>query len=154
VFPITVPPLRERRDDILLLAGFFLDQARIRLGLGPVRLAVDARAALLAHDWPGNVRELEHTILRAALRASGGRRRETVVLDGAALELTGKHVVVPPPVIVEDHATLADAIDNLKRQRIAAAIERCDGNWAEAARRLGLDRGNLHRMAKRLGIHT
>jgi len=76
------------------------------------------------------------------------------VLDGAALELAEGRVVVPPRVIVEDHATLSDAIDNLKRQRIAAAVERCDGNWAEAARRLGLDRGNLHRMAKRLGMHT
>jgi anaerobic nitric oxide reductase transcription regulator len=154
VYPIEVPPLRERRDDILLLAGFFLDEAQARLGLGLVRLAADARAALVGHDWPGNVRELEHTILRAALRASGGRRRETVVIDAATLELPATRAASAPPAPPDDDSTLSAALDNLKRQRIAAAIERCHGNWAEAARRLGLDRGNLHRMAKRLGMRT
>ena len=151
VYPIAVPPLRERRDDILLLAGFFLDEARIRLGLGPVRLAADARVALLAHDWPGNVRELEHAILRAALRAAGGRRRETVVIEAATLELPSvtPRISVPPP---DDRQTLEESIEELKRRRIAETVERCGGNWAEAARRLGLDRGNLHRMAKRLGM--
>jgi anaerobic nitric oxide reductase transcription regulator len=154
VYPIHVPPLRERSDDILLLAGFFLDEARIRLGLGAVRLAPDARSALVAHDWPGNVRELEHTILRAALRASRGRRRETVVIDRLALDMP-KTASIPAPVkCVDDLLPLDEAIDALKRRRIADAIERCDGNWARAARRLGIDRANLHRMAKRLGMRS
>jgi len=154
VYPIHVPALRDRADDILLLAGFFLDEARIRLGLGQVRLASEARMALVAHDWPGNVRELEHTILRAALRASGGRRRETVVIDLAALELP-KLARTPPVVVaaVEELVPLDQAVEELKRRRIAAAIDRCDGNWSRAARQLGLDRANLHRMAKRLGMH-
>ena len=156
VYPIHVPPLRERRDDILLLAGFFLDEARIRLGLGPVRLDVDARAELLAYDWPGNVRELEHTILRAALRASGGRRRETVVIDAAALDMakTTKAAPASAAVPIDDTMPLDRAVDDLKRRRIAGALERCDGNWARAARQLGLDRGNLHRLAKRLGMRA
>ncbi len=153
VYPIHIPPLRERADDVVLLAGFFLDEARIRLGLGSVRLTEDARVALTAHDWPGNVRELEHTILRAALRASGGRRRETVVLDSAALELTKRtrpHAIAD--VAQEAEVSLDVAIDDLKRRRITAAVERCDGNWARAAKQLGVDRANLHRMAKRLGM--
>jgi anaerobic nitric oxide reductase transcription regulator len=154
VYPIHVPPLRERADDILLLAGFFLDEARIRLGLGAVRLAADARAVLVEHDWPGNVRELEHTILRAALRAAGGRRRETVVIDASALDLTrtrSASVVASTPINTQ--LPLEQAVEDLKRRCIADAIERCNGNWARAARQLGLDRANLHRMAKRLGMH-
>ena len=154
VYPIAVPPLRERREDIPLLAGVFLDEARKRLALGQVRLTADARAALVAHDWPGNVRELEHTILRAALRAAKGRRRETVVVDADALELAPRTMPPASPIPVEDQSTLEQAIDDLKRTRIAAAVDRCHGNWAQAARRLGVDRGNLHRMAKRLGMRT
>lgn len=153
VYPIHIPPLRERVDDIALLAGFFLDEARIRLGLGAVRLTQDARMALTSYDWPGNVRELEHTILRAALRASGGRRRETVVLDSSSLELTKTtRAVALPDVVPEANVPLEVAVDDLKRRRINAAIERTQGNWARAARQLGLDRANLHRMAKRLGL--
>jgi anaerobic nitric oxide reductase transcription regulator len=153
VYPIHVPPLRDRAEDIVLLAGFFLDEARVRLGLGSVRLTADARAALTAYDWPGNVRELEHTILRAALRAAGGRRRETVILDSTALELTKPaRTAVTADVAHDVDVTLEVAVDELKRQRITAAIDRCNGNWAHAARQLGLDRANLHRMAKRLGL--
>ncbi|HEY5948256.1 MAG TPA: nitric oxide reductase transcriptional regulator NorR, partial [Kofleriaceae bacterium] len=156
MFPIYVPPLRDRADDILLLAGFFLDEARIRLGLGAVRLTADARAALLAYDWPGNVRELEHTILRTALRASGGRRRETVVIDRAVLDLPTATRPVAATVSPELEAIipLEQAVSDLKRNRIATAIERCDGNWARAARLLGVDPANLHRMAKRLGMRA
>ncbi len=156
VYPIHVPPLRERPDDVILLAGYFLDEARIRLGLGPVRLTSEARMLLAAHDWPGNVRELEHTILRTALRASGGRRREMVVIDPAALELaratrTSPATASPAP---DDGLPLDRAVEDLKRRRIVDALARCEGNWARAARQLGLDRGNLHRMAKRLGMRA
>jgi anaerobic nitric oxide reductase transcription regulator len=156
VYPIHVPPLRERTDDILLLAGFFLDDARIRLGLGTVRLDADARSALVAHDWPGNVRELEHTLLRAALRAAGGRRREMVIIDSAALDLpSGLRSTRPAPAsapALDELLPLEQAVEDLKRRRIAAAVERCSGNWSRAARQLGVDRANLHRMAKRLGM--
>ncbi|MDK6792817.1 sigma 54-interacting transcriptional regulator, partial [Escherichia coli] len=56
VYPLHVPPLRERARDVLLLAGYFLEQNRSRLGLSSLRLGADAQAALLAYDWPGNVR--------------------------------------------------------------------------------------------------
>src|SRR5690606_16148675 len=65
VYPLAVPALRERGRDILLLSGFFLEENRVRLHLGGLRLDPDAQAALLAYDWPGNVRELEHLIGRS-----------------------------------------------------------------------------------------
>ena len=70
VYPIHVPPLRERRPDIPLLAAHFVDLGRQRLGLGPVRLTEDARERLVGADWPGNVRELENVISRGVLRAA------------------------------------------------------------------------------------
>ncbi len=89
VYPLVVPPLREREDDVLLLAGCFLEQNRSRLGLDGLRLAADAQAALLAHDWPGNVRELEHLISRSALKALAGHkgRPRIVSLTAAHLDL-------------------------------------------------------------------
>src|SRR5512143_518093 len=73
VFPLRVPPLRERRDDIPLLVAHFADEARRRLGLGPLRLPDEARERLVAADWPGNVRELENVVSRAVLRAAWNR---------------------------------------------------------------------------------
>jgi anaerobic nitric oxide reductase transcription regulator len=151
VYPLPVPPLRGRGDDVALLAGHFLDQARLRLGLGPVTLTAAARAALYAHDWPGNVRELEHILMRAALRAAGGTRHAPVVIDVGHLglaPLTASADVAGEP----DGLPLEEAIDAFKRRRIQAAVSASGGNWAHAARRLGLDRGNLHRTAHRLGL--
>ena len=71
VYPLRVPPLRERGRDILLLAGYFLEENRPRLGLRSLRLDHEAQAALLDYRWPGNVRELEHLVGRASLKALG-----------------------------------------------------------------------------------
>ncbi len=152
VFPLQVPPLRDHREDIPVLSGHFLDLARERLGSGPVRLTVAARRALREHDWPGNVRELEHTLLRAALRASEGRGAQTVLIDVEHLGLEREPAAAgrgerPSP------RRLRDAVDDFTRSLIQAMVAECGGNWAEAARRLGLQRGNLHRLAARLRLH-
>jgi len=160
VYPIQVPALRERRDDISLLAGFFLNDARMRLGLGRIRLTAAARTALEAADWPGNVRELEHTILRAALRASAGRRHELVVIDAPHLGLLcaptapGDAELHPLllPATTDTVSSFHDTVDHAKRDRILGALRAANGNWAAAARALGMDRGNLHRLGRRLGL--
>jgi anaerobic nitric oxide reductase transcription regulator len=159
VYPLHVPPLRDRRDDIGLLSGHFLDRARARLGVGQLRLSVAAREMLRAYDWPGNVRELEHTLLRASLRASEGRLNETIVIDTRHLDGPG---LVPSPETVtastEERALpsasqpLREAVDAFTSKLITSTVAKCDNNWAEAARRLGLQRGNLHRLADRLGV--
>ncbi len=172
VYPIHVAPLRERRDDVLVLAGFFIDRARARLGLESIHLTPAARLALAAYEWPGNVRELEHVLLRGALRAAAGRKRAVHIepahlgLDArsaATAELAavegagpGTGAVDGAPSSSEDaggpELTLAEAVERCQRRTIEAAVARADGNWAEAARHLGVDRGNLHRIAKRLGL--
>lgn len=156
MFPIHVPPLRERREDIALLAGHFLDQTRRRLGLGPVRLTEASRQWLHAGEWPGNVRELDHVLGRAVLRASMGVERGLPVVVqpvhlGANLPSAG--AASPPP---RDGAPTAvrlhDAVEETKRTLIRRAVAEHDGNWAAAARALGMARGNLHHMARRLGL--
>ncbi len=146
VFPLHVPPLRDHPDDVPVLSGHFLELASERLGVGPIRLTIAARKKLRDHAWPGNVRELEHTLTRAALRASRGQRASTVLVDAHHLGLERVTSVAT------QSPRLRDAVDELMREMIRTAVKDCDGNWAEAARRLGLQRGNLHRLAKRLQL--
>lgn len=161
VYPLRVPPLRERREDIPLLAAYFLDQSRRRLGLGPIRLSSEARETLAAADWPGNVRELENVLSRAILRAAGGRRdRSSIVVDARQLDIpaaipeaaapAGDSARIAPPA----RRSLRELTLQFQRDAIEHALERSGGNWAAAARLLGMHRGNLHHLAKRLGLRS
>ncbi|MDH4653771.1 MULTISPECIES: nitric oxide reductase transcriptional regulator NorR [unclassified Pseudomonas] len=158
VYPLRVPPLRERGRDVLLLTGFFLEENRARLGLRSLRLSQDAQAALLGYDWPGNVRELEHLIGRAALKALAACAERPRILTLTANDLAlpssqptaaSNPIEAPTALAVGD---LREAVDQYQRQLILASLESHQQNWAAAARELGLDRANLLRLAKRLGI--
>jgi anaerobic nitric oxide reductase transcription regulator len=160
VYPVPIPPLRERAQDVLLLAGRFLELNRARLGLRSLRLTPAAEDALLRYPWPGNVRELEHVIGRAALKAvsRGATRQDIVSLPPELLDLDGPSLA--PPVGAAASARvptgpllpLRDAVDAFQREQIARALQIHDGHWAAAARALGLDASNLHKLARRLGM--
>lgn len=107
VFPIEVPALRERGKDILLLAGHFLEQNRVRLGLRGIRLSPEANQLLLQYRWPGNVRELEHIISRAALKiiASGINRNEITTLEA-------KYLDIHPSRNIEDQNISSSLLDS------------------------------------------
>jgi anaerobic nitric oxide reductase transcription regulator len=167
VYPLRVPPLRERGRDALLLSGFFLEENRSRLGLGSLRLDHDAQAALLAYGWPGNVRELEHLISRSVLKALGRQcpRPRIVTLTAADLGLSSS--AQPPasadqnapaePVQPADDAMLTTAglrptVEAFERRLIEQCLERHTYNWAAAARELQMDRANLVRLARRLNL--
>ena len=161
VYPLQVPPLRERGRDALLLAGHFLEQNRARLHLRGLRLSAEAQAALLAHHWPGNVRELEHLLGRAALKARARLPERPRILSLETIDLDlGAPAVLPaapgnPPAPADEGAVIVDlrsAVDAYQRQLVLAALARHQDNWAAAARELGLDRANLHRLAVRLGL--
>ena len=158
VYPLRVPPLRERRDDVPVLAAHFLDRARRNLGLGPVRLSPEAREALVAAPWPGNVRELENVISRAALRAAAGSRdRAAILVDVEHLGLEpdgGPTTEIVSQVARDTQASLdlRTRTDEFQRREIERAVSRNGGNWAAAARDLGMHRSNLHRLASRLGL--
>jgi anaerobic nitric oxide reductase transcription regulator len=159
VFPLQVPPLRERGGDVLLIAGFFLEENRSRLGLRALRLAPDAEAFLSAYHWPGNIRELEHLVARSALRAAFGKQhdpRGIVTLRAADLApLAGETMVMPPPAQTGPATaapTLRDALAQYERQLIEQSLQRNRNNWAATARELKVDRANLGRSARRLGL--
>ena len=168
VYPVPIPPLRERGNDVLVLAGRFLELNRARLGLRSLRLSPDAQAALRRYRWPGNVRELEHVISRAALKAlsRGVDRNEIVTLEAGLLDLDALDEPVPTPrsdapmapvaggalSLAAPTGTLRDAVDACQRQVLNAALVAHGGNWAQAARTLDVDPSNLHKLARRLGL--
>ncbi|MFC3814759.1 nitric oxide reductase transcriptional regulator NorR [Lysobacter sp. GCM10012299] len=159
VYPLLVPPLRERGHDILLISGYFLEENRRRLGLSALRLTADAQAALLAYPWPGNVRELEHLIARSSLRALAARavRPRILSLESGDLDLPGERprMEVPNPetaTAAPVGENLRDSLAAMERRLIQEALERHGNNWAAAARSLGVDRANLARSARRLGL--
>ncbi|MBA4501179.1 nitric oxide reductase transcriptional regulator NorR [Marinobacterium marinum] len=166
VYPVTVPPLRERGRDVLLLAGHFLELNRRKLGLGSLRLSRNACAALMAYNWPGNVRELEHLMSRAVLRLSASRKSSVRVLtlDAELLALPSKRgvpgtsemdseVVLSVPQYV-DNASLREATDRFQVELISRVLHRNACNRTAAARELGVDPGNFNRLLKRLNVNV
>ncbi|WP_442800761.1 nitric oxide reductase transcriptional regulator NorR [Shewanella sp. AS16] len=171
VYPMSVPPLRHREGDVALLAGYFVEQLRRKLGIRQLALDSEAIELLCRYDWPGNVRELEHVLARATLRArnENGARQQA----GSIIRIYAKHI--EQLVATQSQGADDDSIDlepnpaqerpapgqqlNLKqqtetyqRQLIARVLSQENGSWSAAAKRLDTDRANLSRLAKRLGI--
>ncbi|WP_043531353.1 nitric oxide reductase transcriptional regulator NorR [Litchfieldella xinjiangensis] len=166
VYPVRIPPLRDRDADVLVLAGHFLELNRARLGVRSLRLSADAEQALCAYPWPGNVRELEHVISRAAIKAlgRGADRGDIITLEAALLDLsrdslssTDTGEPQAPSTVVTGASEpvlepLHDSVERVQRQAIERALAHADGKWAAAARLLALDPSNLHKLARRLGL--
>ncbi len=163
VYPIPIPPLRERGNDVLVLAGHFLELNRARLGVRSLRLSPAAELAVLKYPWPGNIRELEHVISRAALKAisHGVDRNSILTLDSGLLDLEPAESsqiedVLPRVQPGDRHSETAGAlrlqVENCQRQAIREALESSHDNWAAAARMLELDPSNLHKLARKLGM--
>ncbi|CAB3647645.1 nitric oxide reductase transcription regulator [Achromobacter marplatensis] len=161
VYPVPIPPLRERGNDVLLLAGRYLELNRARLGLRSLRLSEDAEEMLRRYSWPGNVRELEHVISRAAIKAvsHGANRNDIITLETSLLDVSDHNAPVPvtEALALDDgpaagQPSLRDTVDACQRQAIRRALQAHDGNWAHAARALDVDPSNLHKLARRLGL--
>ena len=158
VYPLHVPPLVQRGNDIVLLAGHFLERTSRRLGIRQLTLGNDAAEVLLRYSWPGNIRELEHVISRASLKAKARRGSSGIIAitaDDLDLSHETEQVVSLPSVVkTGDGVTmsLTEATKQFQRQSIEQAIRLTNGNWSDAGRILDMDRSNLVRLAKRLGI--
>jgi len=148
VINITMPPLRERRDDISLLVEHFLD--KYRFPSAPVtRISEEALATLIAYDWPGNVRELENAIERSVVLAQGR-------------VITPQHLIFSPSSAdarlidvmqrVNQRVTLRDMVAELERLAIDEALRQLSGNTARAAEALGLSRRALYGKMHELGL--
>ncbi|MDP6776852.1 MAG: sigma-54 dependent transcriptional regulator [Candidatus Latescibacteria bacterium] len=141
VFPIDIPPLRRRREDIPSLVDRFLnDYAPDR----QVRMAPEAMDLLCRYDWPGNVRELQNEVQRALLLAEGSNR---IGQDSLSEDIRGASAGADPPP-----GTVKRAVEELEKEMIAAALGRCKGNRTHAAKELGLSRYGLLKKIERYEI--
>lgn len=160
VYPLPVPPLRQRNNDFLLLAGYFLEKNQHQLGVQKLRLSQNAVQQLARYDWPGNVRELEHLLSRASLKAIREQRHQSVIsIEHTHFDLAEPSAAEPMPVMVNRDAPdegqgLRESVDQFQRQLIEAAMAQHNGNLAAVARQLKLDRSNLVRTMGRLGLPT
>ncbi|BBO73941.1 acetoacetate metabolism regulatory protein AtoC [Desulfosarcina widdelii] len=149
VMPLNVPPLRERLDDIPLLADYFLKRYAEK-NRKPVKgftpLSMDM---LLKYDWPGNVRELENAVERAVILLTGDHITEkqlplNIVRKYPELDRSGASASPPPDG--------TRSLEEIEREAITATLQATDGNKSEAARRLGITRKTLHNKLKSYGI--
>src|ERR1041384_4326129 len=143
VVSIPMPPLRERRQDIPLLASYFVAEYSRKCKRRVMGISPEARRLLCAYDWPGNVRQLQNTIERA------------VVLGSAELILPEDL----PETLLESDATIEDspvgyyeAIKRAKKQLITKTLQQTEGNFTEAAKLLGIHPNNLHRLIRELNL--
>jgi Nif-specific regulatory protein len=143
VFPIHIPPLRERKSDILLLADFFVEKYAKSYHKKVLRISTPAIDMLMAYHWPGNIRELENCIERSVLLSTDG------VIHGHHLPPTLQTAEASGTTHV---GTLQESLDNLERELITDALKSARGNCAGAARALGISERIMGLRIERFGI--
>jgi DNA-binding NtrC family response regulator len=152
VLQLELPPLRDRREDILPLAGHFIAAAAERHALRALPLHESARRALLAHAWPGNVRELRNVMERALVVSEG----DAITATDLPAAVTGSTPALSAADAVLAELPYADAreraLEGFDRALLSAALERHDGNISATARALGLHRQSLQKMIRRLSL--
>jgi Nif-specific regulatory protein len=150
VFRIHLPALRERQDDILVLAEHFLRKLAERMGRSQADLSEQARQLLLVHHWPGNIRELQNTIERALILAHGE------LISGAHLGIIeyspGAAGIGLKAAAVESSAPVTQPLAELEKQSVIEALRRAKGNKSHAAAALGLSRGALYTRLRRFRL--
>jgi DNA-binding NtrC family response regulator len=140
---IALPPLRERKEDIPVLANYFLRRFAVETKKNFTEITHEAQEKLLAYEWPGNVRELANAIERAVVLGSGPKL--------TIQDLPGKLISTAP--IAERHRfSYHDAVDDYRRGLIVRTLAQTQGNRAAAAKLLGLQRTYLSRLIKTLGV--
>ncbi|HTP52799.1 MAG TPA: sigma-54 dependent transcriptional regulator [Anaeromyxobacteraceae bacterium] len=141
VIPVTLPPLRERKEDIPILVDHFLDRLEAELKRR-VQVSPEAMAALLAHDWPGNVRELRNVLERGAVVAQGDviKPSDLGLAPSAARPASANAPGEPP------------TLEDVERRHIAEVLQHTGGNVSQAARLLAIDRVTLYNKIKKFGL--
>src|SRR5271157_1143022 len=146
VFPLRLPPLRERREDIPALIEHFALQVTAINGWKPMRFTADAMAALQEQPWPGNVRELRNAVERLMLLATS----DEVTAETVALALPAS--AASPELSVTASGPLADRVHAYEKQTILAELKRNHYQVSNTARALGLERSHLYKKAEQVGI--
>jgi anaerobic nitric oxide reductase transcription regulator len=159
VYPVETPPLRERKEDITLLAGFFVEKSLVQLGLYAVQIGDDALQLLLRYNWPGNVRELKNVISRSVLKASfDSGNNETIIILPKHLSGDFDDAAYPAIKPADTSSSTETSILSLREEvklfqirLIKSTLINNNGNWAATARDLDMNRSNLFNLATRLG---
>jgi two-component system nitrogen regulation response regulator NtrX len=149
VVPVTVPPLRDRREDIPALVQHFVNLLTQREGMAPRAVAPDAMERLTSYDWPGNVRELRNTIERLLILTTATRITAADVdrlLGRRAAEGTSLGSLL-------EYKTFEEFREAAERSFLLAKLREMDWNVAETARNLDMPRSNLYKKIERYGLH-
>jgi Nif-specific regulatory protein len=144
VISIYLPPLRERREDIPLLADHFLKLYAKKIGGRECKLAPVTLEAMLEYDWPGNVRELENVVQKGMVLAGGAEIRPE------HLELPRRRVLAA----ARAGGTLQEARSRFEAEYIRQVLDECDGNVSKSAKRLGISRPQLHRLLQKHNLSS
>ena len=154
VFAIHLPPLRDRREDVLPLSEAFIGDIGRSLGRPPAGISRDARQALLEYHWPGNVRELRNVLERASILCDGGLVTAEHLAIRPVLPLAAPGTEAPPasPPTVPAPEPQAGGIKAVERAMIERALSEAQNNKSDAARILGLSRGQLYVRLRRHGL--
>jgi two-component system nitrogen regulation response regulator NtrX len=150
VIPMTLPPLRDRSEDVDALVRHFSAIGLARRGYPAPRWSAGALDLMRRYRWPGNVRELANIVERLSILHAGAEVTATDV--GAVLAIDRSAPVGSMPTAADTEKPLGDALDDFERVLISQALAAANGNVAEAARRLRTDRPNLYRRMRRLSV--
>jgi DNA-binding NtrC family response regulator len=156
--PVTIPPLRDRGDDVLLLARHFLEKYQREFRKPSLELTEEAQARLAAYPWPGNVRELQNTIERAVILSNGH------AIDAETLQLPASRPAagqVPRGMLSEDfqwEGSLSEvserALQHIERFKIGSALRECRWNKTRAAEKLSVSYKTLLNKIRSLGLEN
>ncbi|MBI4907415.1 MAG: sigma-54-dependent Fis family transcriptional regulator [Acidobacteria bacterium] len=144
VVSMTLPPLRDRREDIPLLAKHFASECGARLGRHVAGFSAEALQRMLGYSWPGNIRELQNAVERAVVLGSG----DVIQLH----DLPEAIVTARPATAEEDEGSFHTAVRQFKRHLILKAVDCAGGNITHAARTLSVDPNYLHRLLRNLNL--
>lgn len=150
VIPLYLPPLRERREDLAALIGFFISRFNERYGRNVTQISPAAMNILYSQPWKGNIRELENVLERAFLLTEGDRLMPEslgTMADGAVFASP-----VPGEAVSETPLSLSDAVRNAEIQALQQALSLCNGNKTQAAELLGIGRRTLYDKLEQFGL--
>jgi two-component system nitrogen regulation response regulator NtrX len=148
VLPVFVPPLRERQDDVPLLANHFMAEFAREYGRRPKRFDAGALAVLQRYPWPGNVRELRNVVERLVIMVPG----DAITADDVAFLGQGSASALEPAPAAGEHLTLHEARERFERDLILRTLAGQQGNMSRTADVLGVERSNLYRKMRGYGI--
>jgi Nif-specific regulatory protein len=148
VFPLRVPPLRERREDIPALVAFFLERYGKEMGKTVAGFAQETLLALTSYGWPGNVRELENEVQRLVIQVDAGAYVTPELLSPSVRGATA----AMSPRNTATAGMLKERVDQVERVIVLEVLKEHDNNKTSAARALGITREGLHKKMKLLGI--